>query len=229
MNKKLLWGGIATVTGILIAGALLPAILSFVCKTETTVLVHGKKFVFQSKDQMQTDLSSLAADLFDRQVTVAYGDNSITLSGEEIGAGYDCATTAQEIETTLNTRNFWERFYSCYLPKPRFDLAMALDTKRALEKLWTLGYREGNEAAYPSYVIEGEQLLITAGSGKNVVDEPKALKDLLAELEAQTGKAISLSAIEQTTEQLGIPQILELVTQEPKDAYYSEETGQIIP
>ncbi|MBO4953676.1 MAG: VanW family protein [Clostridia bacterium] len=229
MNKKLLWGGIATVTGILIAGALLPAILSFVCKTEKTVLVHDQKFVFQDQEQMKSELSSLAVDLFDRQVTVTYGDNNIVLSGEEIGAGYDCETTAQEIEEALKARNFWERFYSCYLPKPRFDLAMVLDTKQALEKLWALGYREGNEAAYPSYVVEGEQLLITAGSGKNVVDEPKALKDLLIELEAQTGKAVSLSVVEQATAQLGIPQILELVTQDPKDAHYSEETGQIIP
>lgn len=229
MNKKFLWGGIAVGTGILLVGAVLPAILSFVCKTEKTVLVHGEKFVFQSQDRMQEDLSALAVDLFDRKVTVTYGENSVSLSGEEIGAGYDCKTTAQEIEATLQSRNFWERFYSCYLPKPQFDLAMVLDTKKTMEKLWLLGYRQGNEAAYPSYVMEGERLLITAGTGKNVIDEPAVLKAILAELENQTGEAITLLAKENVTQQLSVSQILDMVSQEPRDAYYSEEINQIIP
>ncbi len=229
MNKKLLWGGIATGVGILLVGAVLPAILSFVCKTEKTVLVHGQKFIYQSHDQITEDLSALAVSLFDRQVTVTYGENSVLLNGEEIGAGYDCETTADEIEATLQARNFAERFYSCYLPKPQFDLAMVLDTKKTLEKIWLLGYREGNEAGYPSYVIEGEQLLITAGTGKNVVDEPAVLDAILAELEKQTGEPISLLIKESVEQQLGVASILELVSQEPKDAYYSEEINQIIP
>lgn len=230
MNKKvLLWGGIAIGAGILLAGAVLPAVLSFVCKADRRVLVHGKAFVHQNQEQTAKLLSDLAVDLYDRAVTVTYQDRSITLTGEEIGAGYDCETTAKEIDAYLQTRRPLERFYACYLKKPQFELAMILDTKKTLGELWTLDYRGENEAGYPRYTIEGDQLIITPGTGKKVVDEVDAMWAILSELEAQTGSPVVLTIEESVTQQLGLKVIADLVYQEPKDAFFSESANEIVP
>ena len=229
MKKKLLWGGIAVSAVVLLLGALLPAILSFVCKTEKTVSVHGQKFVYENYDQMVKELSALTTNLSDCTVTLTYGDKTLTLNGETAGASYDYATTVQEIEEFLKKRGFWKRFYSCYLPLQTFDLAMSLDTKDTFDEVWTLNYRVGNEAAYPSYNIEGNQLIIAPGTGNHSVDEVALIQEILKEFDQQTGRVIALTEAEKVDVQLGIQQIAELIHQEPQDAYYSEEINQIVP
>ena len=230
MKKKLfLWGGISLGGCVLIAGAILPMILSFAFHADRGYTVHGQDFVYQTPAATATDLSVLAQNLNDRSVTVVYGDEEMTVSGLEIGADYDFDQTAQIIAADFDQKTFWEKFYAGYLPKPEYDLEMILNKKAALTKLWTLNYRSENEAGYPTYKIEGEELVLTPGTGLNVVDEVSVLAEILEELEAQTGKAIVLTPKESVAKQLNVADFKELVEQEPKNAEFSEEIYTVTP
>lgn len=230
MKKKLfLWGGIGLGSCILLTGAILPAILSFAFHADCGYVVHGQDFVYQTPAAAADDLGVLSQNLNDRSVTVVYGDEKMTVSGAEIGADYDFEQTAQNIAADFDQKTFWERFYACYLPKPEYDLTMVLNKKEALNRLWTLNYRGENEAGYPTYKIEGEELVLTPGTGQNVVDELAVLSEILKELEAQSGKPVILEPKATVSEQLNVADFEELVEQEPKNAAFSEEVYTVIP
>ncbi len=230
MKKKLLlWGGIGLGGCVLVAGVLLPMILSFVFHADRSYTVHGQDFVYQSPETAATDLGILSQNLNDRLVTVIYGEESMTVSGAEIGADYDFQQTAQKIAADFDQKTFWQHFYAGYLPKPQYDLEMILNKKAALTKLWTLSYRGENETGYPTYKIEEDQLILTPGTGQNVIDELAVLDEILKELEAQTGAPVVLAPKESVSAQLNIADFKELVEQEPQNATFSEEIYSVIP
>jgi vancomycin resistance protein YoaR len=223
-------------------GALIAAVVALLIIAVVVVSAAAQDKIFKNVYVLDTELSSLtqkdAEDLLfkqyyetDPKVTVKYKDASADLYFSEFGE-LDYATTAGEAFKVGRKFGILSKVYAFCTPfqEKTVEFTTYIEKQNIINKFEEL-YNTDNEAYKDtSYKVEDGVLFITAGrSGdycdtenaiSEIADAMKKLQDVEIELEVKQGKKY---------EGVDVKKIYDEVCKEPKNAYYDEKNGKIVP
>lgn len=223
-------------------GVLIAAIVALLIIAVVVVSAAAQDKIFKNVYVLDTELSSLtqkdAEDLLfkqyyetDPKVTVKYKDASVDMYFSEFGE-LDYATTAGEAFKVGRKLGILSKVYAFCTPfqKKTVEFTTYIEKTVVTDKIEELCGTDSAAYKDTTYKIEDGILYITAGrSGdycdtenaiSEIADAMKKLQDVEIELEVKQGKKY---------EGVDVKKIYDEVCKEPKDAYYDEKNGKIVP
>ena len=218
--------------------------LSVVAVLLTALFVYGGTYskIFDNVYVLNTDLSGLtqqeAEELLveeylekDPKVTINYKDVSADMYFSDFGE-LDFATTAGEAFKKGRSLGFLSKTYTLLFPygEKRVDFTTYIEKSVITAKIEELQQTDAVAYKDTTYEIIDDVLHITAGRSGDYCDVDKAVNQIAEGMKKLQDTQVQLEIKQSRNyEGVDIQKIYDSVCTEPKDAYYDEKDGKIVP
>ncbi len=220
------------------------AISAVVILLLTALFVYGGTYnkIFDNVYVLNTDLSGLtqqeAEDLLieeyleaDPKVTIKYKENSLDMYFSYFGE-LDFATTAGEAFKKGRNLGALSKTWSLLTPftEKRIDFTTYIEKSVIISKIEELQQVDTNAYKDTTYEIIDDVLHITSGRSGDYSDVDKAVSQIADGMKKLQDTEITLEVKQNKVyEGVDVQKIYDAVCTEPKDAYYDEKDGKIVP
>lgn len=210
----------------------------------TGLFVYGATYdkIFDNVYVLNTDLSGLtqqeAETLLveeyleaDPKITIIYKDTSSDMYFSDFGE-IDFATTSSEAFKKGRKLGFLSKTFSLLFPygEKHIDFTTYIEKSVIISKIEELQQIDSTSYKETSYEIIDDVLHITAGRSGDYCDVDKAVSTIAEGMKVLCDTQVTLEIKQpKVYEGVDIEKIYDAVCTEPKDAYYDEKDGKIVP
>ena len=210
----------------------------------TGLFIYGGAYdkIFENVYVLNTDLSGLTqqeAEAFlieeyleaDPKVTITYKDTSADMYFSDFGE-IDFATTAGEAFKKGRNLSFLSKTFSLLFPygEKQVDFTTYIEKSVIISKIEELQQIDETSYKDTSFQVKDDVLYITAGRSGDYCDVDKAVSTIADGMKTLRDTQVTLEIKQpKAYEGVDIQEIYNKVCTDPKDAYYDEKEGKIVP
>lgn len=187
-----------------------------------------------SKEEAQKTLEEIYGAKSENQIYLTYGEFETSITYEALEVKYQIENAVKEAYDVGRAGNIFKDnidILSTWINGKNIKLEVTIDNDMINQISQNINNNIEGAVLQPSYYIENEKLIITAGKEGLKVDEKQLLENIYNVLDENTEdeQKIDIPVIEAKPEEIDIDKIHEEVYKEVKDAYYEKEPFTIYP
>lgn len=198
------------------------------------VSVKGIDFSNTSPSDAKYQLENYLKNALPQEIKLKHGDFEASISLEQIGVNFNVKEAINDAYSIGRSGNFLENnlnVISALFKKINIEPNVELDEEQLTKNLQDISTQIPDAVKQSSYYIEGNNLIITAGTEGNVVDVDAtmtSIKESISNLSCKD-KAIEITVKTQTPDPIDIEKIHNEIYKEPVNAYYTQNPFTVYP
>lgn len=198
------------------------------------VSVKGIDFSNTSPSDAKYQLENYLKNALPQEIKLKHGDFEASISLEQIGVNFNVKEAINDAYSIGRFGNFLENnlnVISALFKKINIEPNVELDEEQLTKNLQDISTQIPDAVKQSSYYIEGNNLIITAGTEGNVVDVDAtmtSIKESISNLSCKDN-AIEITVKTQTPDPIDIEKIHNEIYKEPVNAYYTQNPFTVYP
>lgn len=198
------------------------------------VSVKGIDFSNTSPSDAKYQLENYLKNALPQEIKLKHGDFEASISLEQIGVNFNVKEAINDAYSIGRSGNFLENnlnVISALFKKINIEPNVELDEEQLTKNLQDISTQIPDAVKQSSYYIEGNNLIITAGTEGNVVDVDAtmtSIKESISNLSCKDN-AIEITVKTQTPDPIDIEKIHNEIYKEPVNAYYTQNPFTVYP
>ena len=198
------------------------------------VSVKGIDFSNTSPSDAKYQLENYLKNALPQEIKLKHGDFEASISLEQIGVNFNVKEAINDAYSIGRFGNFLENnlnVISALFKRINIEPNVELDEEQLTKKLQDISTQIPDAVKQSSYYIEGNNLIITAGTEGNVVDVDAtmtSIKESISNLSCKDN-AIEITVKTQTPDPIDIEKIHNEIYKEPVNAYYTQNPFTVYP
>lgn len=198
------------------------------------VSVKGIDFSNTSPSDAKYQLENYLKNALPQEIKLKHGDFEASISLEQIGVNFNVKEAINDAYSIGRSGNFLENnlnVISALFKKINIEPNVELDEEQLTKNLQDISTQIPDAVKQSSYYIEGNNLIITAGTEGNVVDVDAtmtSIKESISNLSCKDN-AIEITVKTQTPYPIDIEKIHNEIYKEPVNAYYTQNPFTVYP
>ena len=198
------------------------------------VSVKGIDFSNTSPSDAKYQLENYLKNALPQEIKLKHGDFEASISLEQIGVNFNVKEAINDAYSIGRFGNFLENnlnVISALFKKIYIEPNVELDEEQLTKNLQDISTQIPDAVKQSSYYIEGNNLIITAGTEGNVVDVDAtmtSIKESISNLSCKDN-AIEITVKTQTPDPIDIEKIHNEIYKEPVNAYYTQNPFTVYP
>ena len=198
------------------------------------VSVKGIDFSNTSPSDAKYQLENYLKNALPQEIKLKHGDFEASISLEQIGVNFNVKEAINDAYSIGRFGNFLENnlnVISALFKRINIEPNVELDEEQLTKNLQDISTQIPDAVKQSSYYIEGNNLIITAGTEGNVVDVDAtmtSIKESISNLSCKDN-AIEITVKTQTPDPIDIEKIHNEIYKEPVNAYYTQNPFTVYP
>lgn len=198
------------------------------------VSVKGIDFSNTSPSDAKYQLENYLKNALPQEIKLKHGDFEASISLEQIGVNFNVKEAINDAYSIGRSGNFLENnlnVISALFKKINIEPNVELDEEQLTKNLQDISTQIPDAVKQSSYYIEGNNLIITAGTEGNVVDVDAtmtSIKESISNLSCKDNP-IEITVKSQTPDPIDIEKIHNEIYKEPVNAYYTQNPFTVYP
>lgn len=198
------------------------------------VSVKGIDFSNTSPSDAKYQLENYLKNALPQEIKLKHGDFEASISLEQIGVNFNVKEAINDAYSIGRSGNFLENnlnVISALFKKINIEPNVELDEEQLTKNLQDISTQIPDAVKQSSYYIEGNNLIITAGTEGNVVDVDAtmtSIKESISNLSCKDN-AIEITVKTQAPDPIDIEKIHNEIYKEPVNAYYTQNPFTVYP
>ena len=198
------------------------------------VSVKGIDFSNTSPSDAKYQLENYLKNALPQEIKLKHGDFEASISLEQIGVNFNVKEAINDAYSIGRSGNFLENnlnVISALFKRINIEPNVELDEEQLTKNLQDISTQIPDAVKQSSYYIEGNNLIITAGTEGNVVDVDAtmtSIKESISNLSCKDN-AIEITVKTQTPDPIDIEKIHNEIYKEPVNAYYTQNPFTVYP
>lgn len=198
------------------------------------VSIKGIDFSNTSPSDAKYQLENYLKNALPQEIKLKHGDFEASISLEQIDVSFDIKGAVNDAYLIGRSGNFLENnlnVISTLFGKINIEPKVELDEEQLTKNLQDISTQLPDAVKQSSYYIEGNNLIVTAGTEGNVIDIDvtiASIKESISNLSCKDNP-IEITVKSQTPDPIDIEKIHNEIYKEPVNAYYTQNPFTVYP
>ena len=198
------------------------------------VSIKGIDFSNTSPSDAKYQLENYLKNALPQEIKLKHGDFEASISLEQIDVSFDIKGAVNDAYLIGRSGNFLENnlnVISTLFGKINIEPKVELDEEQLTKNLQDISTQLPDAVKQSSYYIEGNNLIVTAGTEGNVIDIDAtiaSIKESISNLSCKDNP-IEITVKSQTPDPMDIEKIHNEIYKEPVNAYYTQNPFTVYP
>ena len=198
------------------------------------VSISGIEVSGLTKEEAKEKIEAVYNTKKEQELVLKYEDYETSLNPTLIEVGYDVEKAVEEAYLVGRKENIFISNYDILftlIGKKDIEVAMNYNKEITTQNIEDINANLPGVVVESSYVVEGDELIITKGTAGVVVNSEELLTTIENRLKDINAKEdyIEIPVINKEPEEIDIQKIHDEIYKEPQDAYYTEEPFAVYP
>ena len=198
------------------------------------VSISGIEVSGLTKEEAKEKIEAVYNTKKEQELVLKYEDYETSLNPTLIEVGYDVEKAVEEAYLVGRKENIFISNYDILftlIGKKDIEVAMNYNKEITTQNIEDINANLPGVVVESSYVVEGDELIITKGIAGVVVNSEELLTTIENRLKDINAKEdyIEIPVINKEPEEIDIQKIHDEIYKEPQDAYYTEEPFAVYP
>lgn len=198
------------------------------------VSIKGIDFSNTSPSDAKYQLENYLKNALPQEIKLKHGDFEASISLEQIDVSFDIKGAVNDAYLIGRSGNFLENnlnVISTLFGKINIEPKVELDEEQLTKNLQDISTQLPDAVKQSSYYIEGNNLIVTAGTEGNVIDIDATIASIRESISNLSCKdnPIEITVKSQTPDPMDIEKIHNEIYKEPVNAYYTQNPFTVYP
>lgn len=198
------------------------------------VSIKGIDFSNTSPSDAKYQLENYLKNALPQEIKLKHGDFEASISLEQIDVSFDIKGAVNDAYLIGRSGNFLENnlnVISTLFGKINIEPKVELDEEQLTKNLQDISTQLPDAVKQSSYYIEGNNLIVTAGTEGNVIDIDATIASIRESISNLSCKdnPIEITVKSQTPDPIDIEKIHNEIYKEPVNAYYTQNPFTVYP
>ena len=195
------------------------------------IKVNGIKLGGLTEDEAKTVLYNYYRYLGDVEISLYNGNDRVDFSAKDINANFNSEEAAKLAFNAGREGMFLRKAilglkYSLFGENLVYDVN--IDIKKFDKQINTIAKELGNEVVQPSYIREGDKLIVKTGTTGVKIDHAGIKQNVVNKLNVLKNSEVEVETIKVSPEKVDIDKIQNAIKQNVQNAEYINDTGVLV-
>lgn len=195
------------------------------------ITVNGIKIGGLTKSEAYKVLDEQYCNLGNIEIYLYSDNDEIKFLAKDINAKFDVDKVAEDVFNTGRDGNFIEKFLSrIKYSFSRYDMEydISVDVKKLDKQIALITSEFGNEVIQPSYVRQGDKLIVNTGMTGVKIDHAAIRQSVVSKLNFLESPRVEIKTIKVKPENVDIDKIQNSIKKNVQNAEYISDTGILV-
>lgn len=230
-KNKLLFICLIIVACILVFGVVVSIFTLSYSKIFAGVKVNGIRLGGLTESEAEEVLSEYYRSLGEVNIALYSDEGKVEFQAKDVNASFDSAKAVDLAfglgrEGSLFNKIIGGLKYSLSSQELRYDVSV--DAKKFDKQINAIAEESGNEVIQPSYVRQGNKLIINTGTTGIKVDHATVRQNVINDLNSLKDSSVEIEVIKAQPEKVDIEKIQNAIKKNVQNAEYISDTGVLI-
>lgn len=232
VNKVKIWFIVAMVfAGVLILGMIISIFTLSYSKIYAGVKVNGIKLGGLTESEAEEVLKEYYEELGNVDVSLYSDEGKVEFLAKDVNASFDYVEASKAAFNFGRDGSVFKKVImglKCSLASQELKFDVTVDVKKFDKQIRIIAEEFGNEVIQPSYVRQGDKLIISTGTTGVKIDHATIRQRVIADLNRLKDSNVEIEVIKVKPEKVNIDEIQSAITKKVQNAEYISDTGVLV-